>query len=383
MVENSELRREYYDALVRRDPSYLGSFVVGVVTTGIFCLPTCRARKPKFENSEFYADPGEALRFGYRPCKICRPTETAGTPPPMVRSALELIHSGAEKRISDGELRRRGISPEVLRRWCKEHLGLTFQGYQRMLRINRAYRALASGQSVTETAFDSGYESLSGFGYGFASLTAGPPSRHAAAITLTRFPTPLGPMFAAATEGGLCLLEFTDRRMLEREFDDLSRRLKAPFLRGENAHTEAARVQMEEYFEGSRREFDLELLTPGSPFQQEVWAELRRIPYGETRSYAEQARAIGRPTAVRAVASANGYNRIAVVIPCHRVLGSDGSLTGYAGGLQRKRWLLAHEGSLAEEKPTVTSPSRTCSSASRSRGAQASGRSGTLRAGQT
>ncbi|MFW6250679.1 MAG: bifunctional transcriptional activator/DNA repair enzyme AdaA [Alkalispirochaetaceae bacterium] len=381
MIENDALRREYYDALLRRDASYLGTFVVGVVTTGIFCLPTCRARKPKFENSEFYTGAGEALRAGYTPCKVCRPTELAGTPPPMVREALELLHSAPGSRVRDGELRQRGLSPEALRRWCKEHLGLTFQGYQRMLRINRAYRSLAGGRSVTESAFDSGYESLSGFAYGFASAVKSPPSRQRPVITLTRFPTPLGPMFAAATDEGLALLEFTDRRMLEREFADLSRRLDAPIVRGENAHTEAARSQLEEYFLGRRRAFSIELVTPGSPFQQSVWEQLRRIPFGETRSYAEQARAIGRASAVRAVARANGSNRLAVVIPCHRVLGSDGSLTGYAGGLQRKRWLLAHEGAL----PTAlaTSPSRTCSSASRSPGAQASGKSGTLHVGRT
>lgn len=162
-------------------------------------------------------------------------------------------------------------------------------------------------------------------------------------IHLHQFSTPLGAMYAGATDAGLCLLEFADRQTLEIQFEDLSQLLKARIVEGENEHTKKAVAQLREYFDGNRTAFELELLIPGTEFQSRVWKELQNIRCGTTRSYKEQAVALGDKNAVRAVASANGKNRIAIVIPCHRVIGTNGALTGYAGGLTRKRWLLDHE----------------------------------------
>ena len=162
-------------------------------------------------------------------------------------------------------------------------------------------------------------------------------------INLTRLETPLGPMIACAVEQGICLLEYTDRKMLETEFKALAKLLNATIMQSENKHFDLLRQQLSEYFEKKRKEFNLPLFTPGSEFQQEVWKELQRIPYGSTRSYKQQSVAIKKPEAVRAVANANGMNRIAIIIPCHRVIGSDGSMTGYGGGIWRKKWLLEHE----------------------------------------
>ena len=167
-------------------------------------------------------------------------------------------------------------------------------------------------------------------------------------LLLHRFTTPLGPMFVCASERGVCLLEFVDRRMLETEFRDLQRLFNAPILAGENDHTRQAEREIGEYFAGSRLVFNVALDTPGSDFQQSVWRMLQTIPYGQTASYGEQAAKLGKPQAVRAVASANGANRVAIIIPCHRVIGKDGSLTGYGGGLARKQWLLEHERRYAE-----------------------------------
>ena len=155
--------------------------------------------------------------------------------------------------------------------------------------------------------------------------------------------TPLGEMIAGATDEGICLLEFTDRRMLPTEYKDLTRLLKTSVEEGKNKHIILLRKQLKEYFEGTRKEFSVPLVTPGSEFQQSVWRELLRIPFGSTRSYQEQADALKKPEAIRAVANANGMNRISIIIPCHRVIGSDGKLTGYGGGLKRKKWLLDHE----------------------------------------
>jgi AraC family transcriptional regulator of adaptative response/methylated-DNA-[protein]-cysteine methyltransferase len=162
-------------------------------------------------------------------------------------------------------------------------------------------------------------------------------------IVTAHFETPLGLMVAGAAEEGICLLEFSDRRMLNTEYKDLTRLLKTTIEEGENKHTRAIRKQLRQYFAGKRKEFTVPLLTPGTAFQQAVWKELQKIPFGSTRSYQEQAEVLNKPDAVRAIANANGMNRISIVIPCHRVIGSDGSLTGYGGGLKRKKWLLDHE----------------------------------------
>ncbi len=155
--------------------------------------------------------------------------------------------------------------------------------------------------------------------------------------------TELGPMIAGAVDEGICLFEFHDRIIMNSELDDLKKYLEQETEEGENEHITALRKQIKEYFDGSRQAFDLQLITPGTEFQQKVWKELLTIPYGTTRSYLQQAQALGNTASIRAVAGANGKNRIAIIIPCHRVIGSDGSLTGYGGGLKRKKWLLNHE----------------------------------------
>ena len=155
--------------------------------------------------------------------------------------------------------------------------------------------------------------------------------------------TPLGEMVAGATDEGVCLLEFSDRRMLPTEYKDLTRLLKTTFEDGKNRHLRALKKQLNEYFDGKRKEFSIPLVTPGSEFQKAVWKELQNIQFGSTRSYHEQSIALNRPDSIRAIANANGTNRISIVIPCHRVIGSDGRLTGYGGGLKRKKWLLDHE----------------------------------------
>jgi AraC family transcriptional regulator, regulatory protein of adaptative response / methylated-DNA-[protein]-cysteine methyltransferase len=162
-------------------------------------------------------------------------------------------------------------------------------------------------------------------------------------IRIIKIETPLGDMVAGATDEGVCLLEFCDRRMLPTEYKDLTRLLKTDITDGENNHLKALRKQLKEYFNGKRKDFSIPLVTPGTEFQRAVWKELQNIQFGTTRSYLEQAIALNSPGSVRAVANANGLNRISILVPCHRVIGSDGSLTGYGGGLKRKKWLLDHE----------------------------------------
>ena len=345
LVTNQKTIQSYYKALVDRKEDFVGIFFVGVKTTSIFCIATCRARKPKFENVEFYTTFKEALDNGYRPCKICKPTQNAHEAPEQVKRAIELVKENPREKISDFRLKEEGISPEVVRRWFNKNYGMTFHAYQRMYRINNAFIALKDGKQTTSTAYDSGYESLSGFGYTFKKLIGKSPRKSASdsIILINRLTTPLGPMFICATDNGVCLLEFVDREKLETEFEDLQKRLKAQIIVGENKHIKQAKKELKEYFNGQRKTFDVALQTPGTEFQNLVWESLQKIPFGSTTTYQQQSIDIEKPKAIRAMASANGCNRIAIVIPCHRVIGKNGHLTGYAGGLERKRWLIEHE----------------------------------------
>jgi AraC family transcriptional regulator of adaptative response/methylated-DNA-[protein]-cysteine methyltransferase len=342
----SELSFEQkYAAIGKQDTRYEGAFITAVKTTGIFCRPSCRARKPKAENVVFYRSAQEALQHGYRPCKVCKPMEMLDKTPDYIKSVIKELQQNPYLRLKDQDLRERGIEPSRIRRWFKGHHNITFHAYQRMLRINHAFNSMAGGESVTDSALGSGYDSLSGFNHSFRSIFGQAPTAGGAktVLNITRFTTPLGPMFACASPKGICLLEFTDRRMLETEFKDLRKRLKAVILPGPNPHLIRVQEEMQEYFAGQRKEFTVPLDYPGTDFQRAVWDLLLTIPYGDTRSYKEQARLLGKPKAVRAVGSANGHNRISIIIPCHRVVGSDGSLTGYGGGLHRKKWLLEFE----------------------------------------
>ena len=343
---NKELSfQDKYEAIVRKDSEFEGIFITAVKTTGIFCRPVCTARKPKPENVEFYDSVEEAINHGFRPCKVCKPLEHANQTPAYIQEIIDELNSKPFLKLKDYDLVQRGIEPNQIRRWFKQNHGITFHAYQRMLRINTAFHKIEKGANVTASAFDTGYESLSGFSDGFNAVFGSSPAKakDKKVINIVRFTTLLGPMFACATDKGLCLLEFTNRKMLETEFKDLSRRLNAVILPGNNTYLDITQKQIGEYFEGQRTEFDIPLHTPGTDFQNAVWKILNQIPYAETRSYKKQAELLGKPDAVRAVASANGMNRIAIVLPCHRVIGENGNLTGYAGGLARKKWLLDHE----------------------------------------
>ena len=335
-------RERLFRALIERDSQFDGLFVAAVKTTGIFCRPTCHARKPKPENVEFYPSPHDALLAGYRPCLLCHPMCAAGEAPSWLEELLERVHEHPEERIKDGDLREMGIDPARARRWFNKHHGMTFHAYCRALRIGQAFGQIRDGRDVTSTAFNAGYGSLSGFAESFKSTVGFSPSlsRRCDLAVITRIPTPLGLMLAGATEDGICLLEFVDRRMLETQLARLRKLLDVEFIPGTSPHFATLRAQLDDYFDGTRASSDVPLVVPGTEFQQRAWDALQTIPYGETRSYQQQAEAIGRPEAVRAVARANGDNRIAILIPCHRVIGKNGKLTGYGGGLWRKQYLL-------------------------------------------
>jgi len=336
------------DAFYSRDASYDGLFYTGVRTTGIFCRPSCSARKPKRENIEFFPTARDAMFAGYRPCQRCHPLEAPGEAPAWLAGLLAAIDAEPERRWTDADLRAHGVQPDRARRWFKANHGMTFHAYARARRLGTALARIRDGGSVVAAAYDHGYESLSGFNSAVRELVGASPSESRALTTvvLKRITTPLGPMIAGSIDDDVCFLEFADRRMFERQLKTLSRRLGCRYLPGTSPVIEALSRELEAYFAGRLRQFSVPLRAPGTDFQRAVWDALREIPCGQTRSYADIATAIGQPTATRAVARANGDNRLAIVIPCHRVIGKDGSLTGYGGSLWRKQRLLELEGAL-------------------------------------
>ncbi len=325
-----------------RDPSYDGLFFTGVKTTSIFCRPSCPARKPLERNMEFFPTAKQALFAGYRPCKRCRPMATNGRPPEWVRRLLERVERDPETRVRDADVRGMKIDPARARRYFLSHYGMTFAAYSRARRLGDALADIRKGADMTATALKHGYESNSGFRDGFAKTFGGPPGkrREAACVTTTMIESPVGPLLAGATDDGVCLLEFTDRRALEAQLSTVKKRIGEAVVPGRHPLLDRLREELERYFAGKLRRFAVPLTYPGTEFQRRVWDALLKIPYGATCSYEDVAKAIGDRAAVRAVGRANGQNRIAIVIPCHRVVNKDGKLGGYGGGLWRKQLLL-------------------------------------------
>lgn len=344
-----EMRHAYQTS----DPAYRGLFFLGVRTTGIFCHPTCQARKPLPQNVEFFRTAHEAIAAGYRACKRCRPLDV-DTGPPWIAGLLKEIEVDPTHRITEQDLRDRGIDPATARRFFRKHFGMTFLAYARAQRLTRSLAAIREGQERLDMSWlESGYESLSGFREAFGRVIGISPGRVREApdcVRLSWVATPLGPMVAGAVDAGVCFLEFSDRHKLATQLATLSRRFGGAALPGTNEHLKRLEAELAAYFGGQLREFSVPVVYPGTVFQTQVWDELRRVPYGETRTYEQIAQAIGAPLAVRAVGLANGCNRLAIVVPCHRVVRKGGALGGYAGGLRRKQFLLDLERRLTPDR---------------------------------
>ena len=344
LTSNAETNEVYYQALLAKDSQYEGVFFVGVKTTGVFCRPTCPARKPKFENCEFFASAQAALLASYRPCKRCCPLSHPSQVSDLVRRLVEAVEANPAKLWTEQDFHELSVDASTARRQFNKRFGMTFVAYARARRMGLAMKQIRDGESVIGAQLEAGYESGSGFRDAFSRIMGSPPAKaDRATLKAAWLDTPLGPMLAVASDEKLYLLEFVDRRGLEREIERLRQKLGVAVIPG---HTEVLiKIERElaAYFAGTLRHFTTPLAYLGTPFQRSVWQMLHRIPSGETRSYVEIACDLGKPTAARAVAQANGANQLALIIPCHRVVNSDGQLGGYGGGLMRKRWLLEHE----------------------------------------
>ena len=337
MLSESEMTAAWQ----RRDAGYDGVFFFGVRTTGIFCRPSCPSQ-PKQEHLEFFRSAGEAVRAGYRPCKRCQPELANGQPPQWVSRLIARTTEAPDRRISASDLRTLGITPERARRWFQQHYGMTFAAWCRGLRLSRALTEIRHGKPMDDVILGHGFESHSGFRSAFSRTFGHAPGKVAAdeCLRVTLLETPLGPMLAAASDRAVCQLEFADRRGLESGYAEFRARFKLPVVPGENEVLRQLINEVGEYFHGVRREFTVQMELKGTEFQQSTWRALQEIPFGMTASYQVIARKIGSPTAVRAVARANGTNRLYLLVPCHRVIAKDGTLSGYGGGVWRKRLLI-------------------------------------------
>lgn len=347
MPESTEMRR----ATLSRDRTYDGVFYVCVRSTRIFCRPSCPARKPLAKNTLYRSTVRDCLLDGFRPCRRCRPLAVGGDAPEWLGGLLTAIEKDPCSRITDTDLRRIGVDPHRARRYFTRNFDMTFQAYQRTRRMGLALERLRRGGDPLRVGLDHGFESSSGFRDAFERTFGKTPgaSEKITCVMTTRVETPIGPLVAGATDDGVCLLEFADRRAFQKQIETLRRRI-GPLVPGHNRHLDELSRQLGEYFRGERTDFTVPIVAPGSPFQEKVWNALREIPHGQTWSYDKLARRIDRAGAQRAVGRANGDNRIAILIPCHRVVRNDGTLCGYGGGLWRKQMLLDLEKAPANGK---------------------------------
>lgn len=338
-----------WTAFVERDSAFEGIFLAGVRTTGIFCRPTCPARKPRRENVEFFPRAGDALAAGYRPCQRCRPLEPQGAFPEWLQPLMEAVEADPRRRWTAQSITGFGVDPTRVRRWFQANHGMTFLAYLRSRRLGEAFSRIQSGSEVLDAALSSDFDSVSGFCDALRRRTGHSPraSREQPSLRVSQVPSPLGPLMIAGDDEAVVLVEFWDRRMLETQFSVLEQRLGVIFFPGTTDPIEQMRGELEGYFKGTLTDFQTPVRLPGTAHQVRVWEALRSVPYGETRTYGQLAEAVGNPAAVRAVARAVGENRLAIVLPCHRIVGANGQLTGYGGGLWRKRHLLAHEREIA------------------------------------
>ena len=339
--------QDAWAAFERRDRSWDGRVIGAVKTTGIYCKPSCPARRPKRENVIFYPDAASALSAGFRPCLRCRPDQV-GREEEAVARAVRLLDTAEETPTLNAVAAAVGYAPHHFQRLFTRLIGVSPAAYWRGLRARRAERHLKDGERVTDVIYDAGYSAPSRF-YADAKERLGmTPAAwrdggRGETVRWTTVDSALGNLLVAATGKGICRLTFDDSEAsLRRLFPN------ADIVRDDGAMANLVEGALAAISQPSRAH-ELPIDVAGTAFQEAVWRELRKIPSGETRSYAEIAAAIGQPKAVRAVGTANGDNHVAVLIPCHRVIRSDGTLGGYAGGLDRKQKLLEAEGVMSRQ----------------------------------
>jgi AraC family transcriptional regulator of adaptative response/methylated-DNA-[protein]-cysteine methyltransferase len=335
-------------AFVARDPAFDGQFFVSVATTGIYCRPTCPAKRPKREHVRFYDTAAAAAAAGFRACKRCKPDQPSLVQQyaEKVAEACRLIEAAEDEPRLDALARAVGLSPYHFHRIFKSVLGVTPKAYAIAHRNKRVREELGRNVTVTQAIYGAGFNSNGRFYAKSSEVLGMTPSQFRSGapnseIQFAISDCSLGSVLVAASDRGVCAILFGDNA--EGLTGDLKKQFPRARFIGDDPAFERLAAKVVGFVEDPRMGLDLPLDIRGTAFQHRVWDALRRIPTGSTASYAEIAKAIGSSKSVRAVARACASNRIAVAIPCHRVIGSDGSLTGYRGGIERKRALLAKE----------------------------------------
>lgn len=334
----------YWEAVAQRNTSMDGQFVYAVTSTGVFCRPGCPSRRPRRDKVRFFTDPKQAERAGFRPCRRCKPLDPR---PNEIEQVCRHIEQRLDESVSLGSLAQLvGLSPYHLQRKFKAAVGISPREYADACRMNRFKNHLKQGEQVTTAMYDAGFGSSSRlYEHSTAKLGMRPSTYKAGgaalAIRYTIENSPIGSMLVAATQQGVCSIRFGDSE------DDLVKTLRSEFPNAAVARDELMLHPWTEellaWLNGQKLAIDLPIDVRATAFQRLVWNYLRLIPYGSTQSYREIASAIGKPSAARAVARACATNPVAIAIPCHRVVRSDGDAGGYRWGIERKRTLLALE----------------------------------------
>jgi AraC family transcriptional regulator of adaptative response/methylated-DNA-[protein]-cysteine methyltransferase len=345
-----------WQAVAARDARADGTFFFAVRTTGVFCRPSCTSRPPRRENVEFFATADGAVAAGYRPCKRCQPTSLPRDLA-IVDRACKVLDADPNQRITLAQLSEAvHLSPFHLQRLFSRVVGVSPRQYQAAKRAETLRDALQRGQNVTRATHDAGFGSPSRMYEAAPSELGMTPSAYrrkgaGLAVRYATADTPLGLVLVAATGVGICKIAFGDDPEALKE--ELAQELSQAELIADDEGLQPFLAQIRAYLDGSRRRFDLPLDIRATAFQRRVWDALRRIPYGETRSYTEIAGTLGSPRAVRAVANACASNPVALAIPCHRVVQKGGALAGYRWGVARKQALLDAERTHDDEQARV------------------------------
>ncbi|MCC2647191.1 MAG: putative regulatory protein Ada, partial [Rickettsiaceae bacterium] len=296
---SDQIKKEYYKALLDKNSNYENIFFVGVKTTGVFCRPSCPARKPKYENCEFFQTAQQALIASFRPCIRCKPLSHPNHVSNLVKKLLDAIESAPEKRWKNSDLEELSVDCSTARRQFKKRFGMTFIEYARARRMGIAMKYIKHGDPIIYAQLEAGYESSSGFRDAFTKIMGALPSQSKNKYNVLKaswLDTPLGPMVAISDEKLLYLLEFADRRGLEREIECLRKKTNSAIIPGRTIPIESIEQELKLYFSGQLRKFSTPLFLLGSAFQKLAWQALIEIPYGETRSYIEQAKIINLPS---------------------------------------------------------------------------------------
>lgn len=339
---------ERWQAVKDKDKRAAHAFYYAVKTTGIFCVPGCASRRPKQENVEYFNSTSAATTAGYRACKRCRPDDPvhSGIASDRVVATCRTIEQAEEAPSLEELASSVGLSPSHFQRLFTEHVGISPKQYAGAVRDSRVRKALEDGSPITQAIYDAGYGSASRFYERSGKVLGMPPNVYKKGgkgmmISYGVAQSFLGLIMAAFTENGICSIEFGESETALHEAL-ISRFSEATILPG-GPELETALSEVVAFIQSPEKGLDLPLDIQGTAFQQRVWRELQNIPAGETRTYSEVAESLGMPESVRAVASACARNRLAVVIPCHRVLRKGGELAGYYWGLERKKALLENE----------------------------------------